>query len=205
MRFKLRIGDFRQNNWQWHNNPSFVFFERMSSHALSLPFIQLLLLYSSFLQRIERGIQYSNTQSDSVQITGIKNKHIRSLKQNKKLYMFCMAFLASLVEFSAGWWLSLVLLVDVLGPQVRGRVPRQVLLIHDSVHWKKGWASNKFSAKPFNQGERIGLILEIHNIQKYYLMCFYFKMAKYGWSIDLHWAKHDNLFYLFFLCFMKFW
>ena len=31
--------------------------------------VQLLLLYSSFLQRIERGFQYKSPQSDSVQIT----------------------------------------------------------------------------------------------------------------------------------------
>ena len=37
--------------------------------------IQLLLLDSSLLQRIERGVQYTESQSDSVQLTVLKENN----------------------------------------------------------------------------------------------------------------------------------
>ena len=39
--------------------------------------VQLLLLNSSFLQRIGRGFQYSNSQNDFVEIIGSKKKHVK--------------------------------------------------------------------------------------------------------------------------------
>ena len=49
--------------------------------AISIVKIQHLLLNSSFLQRTERGFQYTNTQSDSVQITDVKKGMLYEFKE----------------------------------------------------------------------------------------------------------------------------
>ena len=43
-------------------------------HRFRNTYVQLLILKSSFLQRIKRGIQYTNPQIETVQIAGLLGK-----------------------------------------------------------------------------------------------------------------------------------